>query len=298
MNLRHLELFYYTAKAGGLSAAVGILRQPIRQPALSAQLQTLESDLGVCLFHRRPFSLTPAGEELFDYIEPFFQGLSQTCHRLVETERHSLRIVAGPSTFSVHIPDVLKELKNEEPQLNLRLQESSGSEAILDCMRKQEADLAICALTPEQAECLTGFSCRKLTEIPLGILLPSNLSITSLDEIPRSDDNTLCEPLISLPRGEIAASLFQAGLRKMGYSWRPTIEVTDFRTVAAYVASGFGIGIATKIPGQDLPGDLNLIDLPEAFPRLGIFVIANKQTTPPIRRFLELLHQKAEDIFS
>ncbi len=298
MNLRHLELFYFTARAGGISAAIGTLRQPIRQPALSAQLQTLEADLGVRLFHRRPFFLTPAGEELFDYIEPFFQGLPDVCQRLAETEEHSLRIVAGPSTFSTHIPEVLRQLKTEEPKLNLRLQESPGSEAILECMRNQEADLAICAMQLEQADSLTGFTCRKLTEIPLGLLVPGSCPYKSLEGIPRSDDGMLTEPLISLPRAEIAASLFQQGLRDLGLIWRPSIEVTDFGTVAAYTLGGFGIGITTRIPGQALPDGLRLVDLPPAFPRLAIFVIVNKQTTPPSKRFVELLEKKARDVFS
>ena len=65
MNIHHLELFYYVARHGGISEAVRHMPYGIQQPAISGQVGALEDYLGTTLFHRRPFALTPAGEELF-----------------------------------------------------------------------------------------------------------------------------------------------------------------------------------------------------------------------------------------
>src|ERR1039458_6525254 len=61
MNVHHLELFYYVARHGGIMPAVRNIPYGIQQPAVSAQVAQLEEFLGVTLFQRRPFSLTPPG---------------------------------------------------------------------------------------------------------------------------------------------------------------------------------------------------------------------------------------------
>ena len=59
MNVHHLELFYYVAKHGGISAAVRKISYGIQQPAVSGQMGKLERDLGQRLFARSPFQPHP-----------------------------------------------------------------------------------------------------------------------------------------------------------------------------------------------------------------------------------------------
>src|ERR1700690_2902158 len=75
MNIHHLELFYYVARHRGISSAVRHMPYGIQQPAVSSQILLLEQDLGVRLFERNPFRLTPAGEELDNFVRPFFENL-------------------------------------------------------------------------------------------------------------------------------------------------------------------------------------------------------------------------------
>ena len=75
MNVHHLELFYYVARHGGITEAVRNIPYGIQQPAVSGQVAQLEEYLGVTLFQRRPFALTPPGEKLFRFIQPFFSNL-------------------------------------------------------------------------------------------------------------------------------------------------------------------------------------------------------------------------------
>jgi DNA-binding transcriptional LysR family regulator len=75
MNIHHLELFYFVAKHGGIAAAVRNIPYGIQQPAVSGQIAKLEESLGTKLFQRRPFALSPAGLELFEFIKPFFDKI-------------------------------------------------------------------------------------------------------------------------------------------------------------------------------------------------------------------------------
>jgi DNA-binding transcriptional LysR family regulator len=56
------ELFLRVCEAGGLSAASRFGKTGISQPALSAQMMTLEQHLGKKLFLRKPFELTAEGK--------------------------------------------------------------------------------------------------------------------------------------------------------------------------------------------------------------------------------------------
>src|SRR5471032_2859623 len=82
MNVHHLELFYYVAKHGGISAAVRRIPYGIQQPAVSGQMGKLEEEVGTKLFERSPFRLTLAGERLFEYVGPFFGNLDDLAAQL------------------------------------------------------------------------------------------------------------------------------------------------------------------------------------------------------------------------
>ena len=82
MNIHHLELFYYVARHGGIAEAVRNMPYGIQQPAVSAQILQLEDSLGVSLFQRRPFCLTPAGDKL-----AFFRGPDAVPFQLVQRQK-------------------------------------------------------------------------------------------------------------------------------------------------------------------------------------------------------------------
>src|SRR6186713_783992 len=75
LNVHHLELFYYVARAGGVTAALRLVPYGIQQPAVSSQIRELEKTIGRPLFERRPFALTAAGRVVFEQIAPFFSAL-------------------------------------------------------------------------------------------------------------------------------------------------------------------------------------------------------------------------------
>src|SRR5437764_15401563 len=94
MNIHHLELFYFVAKHGGITAAVRNIPYGIQQPAVSGQIAKLEESLGTKLFQRRPFALSPTGTELFDFIRPFFENIDVVAERLRQNSSPQLRIAA------------------------------------------------------------------------------------------------------------------------------------------------------------------------------------------------------------
>src|ERR1039457_3795815 len=102
MNIHHLELFYYVARHGGITEAVRNIPYGIQQPAVSGQVALLEEYLGVTLFQRRPFALTPPGEKLYQFIKPFFDNLAPMADKLRGGSSQHIRIGASEIVLRDH----------------------------------------------------------------------------------------------------------------------------------------------------------------------------------------------------
>src|SRR5438128_8330480 len=112
MNTHHLELFYYVAKHGGIAAAVRKMPYGIQQPVVSGQIARFEEAFGAKLFNRRPFSLLPAGAELFEFIRPFFD----------DVEKVAGRIRGGSKQLRIAAPSIVAGGRNRSVDHNHRQQ--------------------------------------------------------------------------------------------------------------------------------------------------------------------------------
>src|SRR5438477_10078834 len=114
MNPHQLELFYHVAKFKGVSRAARQMPYGIQQPSVSAQVNALEKDLGVILYERRPFKLTPAGEELFKFVQPFFGKMAEVRERVQGAAQ--LRFGASPILFRDYLAAVIQALQKQFPR--------------------------------------------------------------------------------------------------------------------------------------------------------------------------------------
>src|SRR3569833_1595628 len=115
MNIHHLELFYYVARHGGIMEAVRNIPYGIQQPAVSGQVAQLEEYLGVVLFQRRPFALTPAGEKLYRFIQTFFSNLDAIASDLQGGKAHQMRIGASTIVLRDHLPELFRQERKRYP---------------------------------------------------------------------------------------------------------------------------------------------------------------------------------------
>jgi DNA-binding transcriptional LysR family regulator len=123
MNIHHLELFYYVAKHGGIMEAVRNIPYGIQQPAVSGQVAQLEEYLGVVLFQRRPFTLTPAGDKLYHFIQPFFAQLDTVAAELQGGKTRQVRMGASTVVLRDHLPEFFRSIKKKFPNLKIALRE-------------------------------------------------------------------------------------------------------------------------------------------------------------------------------
>ena len=289
MNLHHLELFYYVAKAGGISRACALIPYGVQQPAVSAQVLKLEKEIGLPLFRRKPFHLTPAGERLFAEVAPFFEKVAGLGPGLRGEFSHRLHLVAPGEVLKDHMPDLLESLRRRFPQLKARLFERSQQEAIA-LLDQGEADLAV---TVRETSLPGRFSSRGLIRLPMVLLLPPALKARRADDFWTGKTKAPTPPLIALPGNEILTRLFTGELARRGAAWPTEIEASGLELVANYVARGLGVGLSVRVPERKLPPGVRMLALP-GFPDIVVAAFWRGALREPHRTFLDLLVERAE----
>jgi DNA-binding transcriptional LysR family regulator len=278
MNIHHLELFYYVAKHGGIAAAVRNMPYGIQQPAVSGQIARLEEALGAKLFNRRPFSLLPAGVELFEFIKPFFDNVEKVAGR-IRGAVQQLRIAAPSIVLHDYVPELLQRVRRRFPIFRLQLHEAARGDAER-LLQAGEIDLAITVIDSKRRPEIHS---RPLLELPLILLVNKKHHLTTAKQLWSRDK--IEETLITFPRGDTVQAHFQRGLDQFGVEWFPGIEVNSTRLIEHYVANGYGIGATVATPGFKPPPGVRVISLP-SFPPVVVGAAWAGKLSPIAQQFL------------
>lgn len=266
MNVHHLELFYYVAKNGGVSAAARAMPYGIQQPAISAQILQLEDSLGVTLYQRRPFQLTREGQTLYEFIAPFFGGLAEVGDRLRGGGENRLRIASAEVVQRDYLPELLARMRRRVKGFHFTLTHGRQQE-IETLLAAQEIDIGLSTLMDKTA---ANIEARELMRLPMVLLVPKQSGVTKASQIFEKDRIDL--PLVSLEANDVLSRSFQASLRQRGIEWLPSLEVGSLDLVLRYVAEGFGAGLALHHPRVELPAGVKSLEL-EDFPPLSFGVL-------------------------
>jgi DNA-binding transcriptional LysR family regulator len=288
MNIHHLELFYYVARWGGISEAVRHIPYGIQQPAVSAQILQLEDSLGVTLFQRRPFCLSPAGERLFRFVQPFFDNLDGVAGEL-RGAAGSIRLGASEVVLRNHMPLILRRLKGRYPKLKIHLREGAQPQ-FERWLQDREIDLAMTMLESKPPP---GISARSVLKLPLVLLVPSKIKLQSADELWKRDK--IEYDLLTLPQDEILTKLFMQTLAKKGVDWFPTMELTSFELIQIYVSEGYGIGVCAHIPQFRLRPGVRALPLRD-FPSVNFGLLWHGKMSCVTAAVAEELEKRAHEI--
>ena len=286
MNIHHLELFYYVARHKGISEAVRNIPYGIQQPAVSAQVIQLEDDLGLTLFHRRPFALTKPGAQLYEFIRPFFENLDTIGEQIRGGMAQATRIGASEVVQRDHLPEIVLTVRKKYPQLKLFLRE--GYQPQLEAwLQQQEIDLAI---TIWEGRPPVGIHHEELIRLHLMLIVSAASPLKTTTDLWKRD--RIEEPLIALPASEGICRHFRRELEKRNIDWFPSLEVSSLGLVETYAANGFGVGLGIHIPKAEHPPAVRLLPLTE-FPPIVVGALWTGKRTALMNSFIEACHQRA-----
>jgi len=262
----------------------------IQQPAMSSQIIQLEQHLGVTLFQRRPFQLTGPGEELYAFIQPFFEKLEHVEEKLRSGGKYEhVRIGGAEIILRDHLPGALQSLKKKFPALRVTLR--SGYLPELEVLlQKREIDFAVTLLEDKLPAGITG---APLLQLSLGLLVPKSSPLRSAEELWQRDK--IDDALICLPLREPIARRFQEGLANRDLEWFAGIEVSSLDVLEAYVVNGYGIGLTVVQPKARVSPGVRLLPLPD-FPQVTIGALWQGKLSPVLQALLGSLQERVKQL--
>jgi DNA-binding transcriptional LysR family regulator len=288
MNVHHLELFYYVAKHGGISAAVRHIPYGIQQPAVSGQMRALEEDVGAKLFERSPFRLTTEGERLFLHVRPFFENLDSLATELRAGAEPELRIGGSELVLRDHIPLVMQRLRKRHPRVRLSLR--TGFQAqVEDWLRDGQLDVAI---TPVDARPPARLRSAPLVRVPLVLLVPLKSALK--DAAVLWSQKKISETLIGQPVGTSVMRGFQKELKRRGVLWPQGVEATSVELVTRYVSHAEGFGVNVAIPEVIAHRDVRALPL-EGFEPMTMGLLWRGEPAPLVRAMIEEAQRYARE---
>lgn len=245
-DLRHLR--YFVAVAETLNFTQAAERLHIAQPALSAAIRQLETELEVQLFERtsRRVALTSSGELLLERARKTLASAEETFAIGRDAGRGlvgRIRIAVSPAARYGEVSDVYDECSSRRPGIATEIREQPTAEVIA-AVRTGDADLGI-AWCAREAEPLTA---ERLRDEPLVAYVASDHRLSGAGSISVSE---LAEEPIIVGSGASSAGFTDAlteALRQAGVEARTIPDpYPDLGLLAAAEGIGVTLGLATKL---------------------------------------------------
>jgi DNA-binding transcriptional LysR family regulator len=144
MRLEQLQAFLAIAETGSFQQTAQTFG--LTQSAISRQIQALESDLGLPLFHRTSQAkLTVAGEQLLPHAQKICHEWKTATRKISELrggKQPELCVAAMHSICAHYLPPVLQQFCHDYPGVQLRVT-ALGSDRALKVLKDGLVDLAI-----------------------------------------------------------------------------------------------------------------------------------------------------------
>jgi DNA-binding transcriptional LysR family regulator len=294
MELRHLKYFVAVAEEQNITRAAARLH--VSQPPLSRQIHDLEHELGVTLFERGPKAvrLTKAGKLFLPEARAVLQRAEEALRSVKAVRVLELNVGYAPSPTLEVLPAALRLYRKVEPEVQVLLHDLSSGE-MLAGLRDESLDVALVVIghtrtTPD-------IRVEKLTEFPMGVLLPLDHPLSQAKAIKVGD--LAKEDFVAYSEREypdyhkFLNKLFQPTKRKP----RIAVEVDGAASLTTAVSSGRGVAIVADTFNTLAAGCAAFVPLTPCPPPLQLQIAVRRQETNPlVLKFIVALHDAAKSL--
>jgi len=291
MDFRRLEALRTVAAMMSFSKAAKALH--CTQSTVSAQIKTLEQELGAALFHRRgtAIALTKAGEAYLHYADKLLRIRNEAQTRVREAaEPECVLSLRMPQSLSErYLPEIIQAFHLEHPRVGL--------------------DVSVCAFAELQAELRAGV-------VDAAFLLAESVSVSDLDAQCLAVQKLVFvagpdHPAVRLPRfgfADLAGCVILVPKHDCGYRMflrrellerdiRPgaVVECNSMGMLAACAARGLGAALVPEFAVSEELRRGTLVRLPwDGGPlETGVLMIRHKNAwaSDELRRFLDICRE-------
>lgn len=259
MEFRQLKHFIAVVETGSISAAAR--RLFLAQPAISASIKKLESELNMPLLHRRErgVSLTEAGQQFLQHAKQILQQSrdAKLAMQAIEgLEKGYVEIGVPPMLGSYFLPPLLMVFKHQYPALTLNIVDG-GTRRIRERLLNGELELGVVA----DQDLLPELDSEKLMREEMVVAMTADHPLAAKDKIDYQD--FLAHDLILFGKGYYFSSLIEKISKEENA--KPNIAFTSnlLPLIKSIVRKGYAISPMWKVAIQD---DDDIITRPFAEP--------------------------------
>jgi DNA-binding transcriptional LysR family regulator len=243
LNLNHLRILGAVAETGSIRRAAE--RLAVSQPAVSKQLATFESNVGLPLVERLPrgVRLTHAGQVLADYARRIGNLQTQACDAIAELRggaRGRLRVGASTTIAVYLLPEIIVAYRRKYPEVSL--QTTVGSSASI---ARQLADDAIDLGLAEVAPSDPSLEVTVFREDHLVAIAPPSHPLARKHSV--TVEQLCTEPFVVRDTGSETKSFVERELARRGLLVSAVMSVGSTEAVKRAVAAGIGVAIVSKL---------------------------------------------------
>jgi DNA-binding transcriptional LysR family regulator len=302
MRLEQLQAFLAIAETGSFQQAAR--KCGVTQSTISRQIQALEADLGLELFHRTgQAKLTLGGERMLPRARKIcleWQTVTQELADLVAGKQPELCIAVIHSLCAYYLPPILQKFCHEYPNVQLRVT-SLGSDRALKVLKDGLVDLAI-VMNNRFLTTAREMVVETLFDEPIELLCCANHPLAQYDRVPWSE--IIRYPQVVFKDGYGMQRLVQDRFERLEATLQAALEVNTldaFRGVvrqgeliallphSALVEARFDPTLAVRALACNL--NTNLSDNSSLTRRVVMVTTGDRLLIPPIQYFWQLVQQ-------
>jgi DNA-binding transcriptional LysR family regulator len=263
------------------------------QPAVSQQIQRLESELGLRLFERHPRSVstTQAGDVLVRAASASITTLDHAIQRfaaLRDGEAGSLVVTTGGTTVQHFMRGTIKRFRRAFPRVKMQFRGAMSSADCIDMLFREAIDLAFVTMSGDTE----GVREHALLELDYVFFTSRDHALARRSEIRLEELNGL--ECIGLVEGMTSRSQLSAALARSGVTLETSMTVCDWDTAIHLVELGLGSTIVPSWHAHAVASRAPTVAVPItglAPMRVGWALRESHELLKPGREFMRLLKQ-------
>lgn len=301
MRLEQLQAFLAIAETGNFQQAAR--RQGVTQSTISRQIQALEADLKLLLFHRGgQAKLTVGGERLLPRVRKIlqeWQAAATELDDLRQGNQSELCVAAIHSVCAHYLPPVLQRFCQRYPDVQLRVT-SLGSDRSLKVLKDGLVDLAI-VMNNRFLTNSPGMVVDVLYDEPIQVLMAANHPLTAYPVIPWAE---LAQyPQVVFKDGYGMQRLVQEQFKRLGLELKVAVELNTLDAFRGVIRQGELISLLPRgailtalddnaLAVRDLMAAVNLSQSTPYLTRQVVLVTTeDRLQLPLIQCFRQLVHE-------
>lgn len=285
MDTRQLKTLVAIAEHGTFARAAEFVH--ITPSAVSQQILTLETEVGVPLFNRetRPPSLNLQGLHLLESARKILRMVHET-QSVIDGKRLTGTLTIGSvrtSTIGL-LPLAISSLREIYPELLIKLKVGMSNSLISDVLANR-LDIAIVA---EHISIPRSLRWTPFIREPLVVIAPPGTPPASARELLET------QPFVRFCANVPLANLIGAELSRLNIKIQDTAEIDAVSTIVECVAAGLGVGIVPDIAQRHVKA--NLVTAPFGEPQLYRQMGIVRQCTSPKDLFFDEVHMRLASV--